>query len=173
MTLPVVHLLRDDDLEKFNYRHVEIDGILSNIELYVFAGQRGYHALSPMLLSNGNYMLVNKGIISEKKERAIKIKKVVAGGVLNCDSSRGKNWFIKNDIAANTWFTFNIEEISDELGIKLEKCVLWQEGFGNKLSIQPMKHLEYAITWFALSLIWLIMCIVYYRQNYNSSHLQK
>ncbi|MDG7052347.1 MAG: SURF1 family protein [Wolbachia endosymbiont of Alcedoecus sp.] len=165
MNLPVVYLLPDNDLAKFNYRHIKIDGILSDIELYVFAGQRGYHVLSPMLLTNGHYMLVNKGIVREKKEEA-KIEKIAASGVLYCDSSKSKSWLIKNDTALNTWFTLSTEEISNELGIKLEQCVLWQKGFSNKLTIQPMKHLEYAITWFALSLIW---CVVYYRQNKHHS----
>ncbi len=86
MNLPIIHLLISDDLEKFNYRHVKIDGVLSNVELYVFAGQHGYYILSPMLLTTGNYMLINKGITSEKKEREVKVKKVVTEGVLYCDS---------------------------------------------------------------------------------------
>lgn len=161
MGLPVVHLLPSDDLAQFNYRHVKIDGILSDIELYVFAGQHGYHVLSPMLLATGYYMLVNKGIVKEKKEEKTRIEKVTADGILYCGSS--KNWLIKNDVASNTWFTLNTEEISNELGIKLEKCMLWQQGFSGKSTIQPIKHLEYAITWFALSLIWLIMYVSYYR----------
>lgn len=157
MSLPVIHLLTNDNPEEFSYRHIKIDGILNNVELYVFAGQHGYHVLSPILLTNGNYMLVNKGIISEKKERALEVKKTVIEGVLYCDQK--KNWFIKNDVSSNTWFTFNTKEISNELGIKLEKCILWQDGFNNKLAIQPMKHLEYAVTWFFLALVWLIMYI--------------
>ncbi|MGL9717602.1 MAG: SURF1 family protein [Wolbachia sp.] len=166
MNLPVVYLLSNNDLAKFNYRHVKVDGILSDIELYVFAGQRGYHVLSPMLLTNGHYMLVNKGIVREKKKEKAKIEKIAASGVLYCDSNKSKSWLIKNDTALNTWFTLSTEEISNELGIKLEQCMLWQKGFSNKLTIQPMKHLEYAITWFALSLIW---CVVYYRQNKRHS----
>jgi surfeit locus 1 family protein len=169
MNLPVVYLLPDDDLAKFNYRHVKIDGILSDIELYVFAGQRGYHVLSPMLLTTGHCMLVNKGIVREKKKEKAKIGKIAASGVLYCDSSKSKSWLIKNDTALNTWFTLSTDEISNELGIKLEQCMLWQKGFSNKLTIQPMKHLEYAITWFALSLIWLTICVVYYRQNKRHS----
>ncbi|MDR0288909.1 MAG: SURF1 family protein [Rickettsiales bacterium] len=166
MNLPAVYLLPDDDLAKFNYRHVKVDGILSDIELYVFAGQRGYHVLSPMLLTTGHYMLVNKGIVREKKGEKAKIEKIAASGVLYCDSSKSKSWLIKNDTALNTWFTLSTEEISNEFGIKLEQCMLWQKGFSNKLTIQPMKHLKYAITWFALSLIW---CAVYYKQNKRHS----
>lgn len=165
MNLPAVHLLSSDSYEKFNYKHVKIDGVLSNIELYVFAGQRGYYVLSPMLLTNGHYMLVNKGIVNEKKEEKLKIEKITAGGFLYCDSNKSKNWFIKNDIATNTWFTFNTQEISDELGIKLDKCILWQDNFTDKITIQPMKHLEYAITWLALSLIWFVMCVIYYKSK--------
>ncbi len=165
MSLPIVHLSRDNDLEEFNYRHVKIDGMLSNIELYVFAGQRGYHVLSPMLLSSGNYMLVNKGTVTTKKERATKVEKVIAGGTLYCDSNKSKNWFIKNDTSSNMWFTLNTEEISNELSIRLEKCILWQDDFSGKLVIEPLKHLEYAITWFSLCLILSIMCVVYYRQS--------
>lgn len=165
MSLPVVHLLPNDDFVKFNYRHVKVDGILSDIELYVFAGQRGYYVLSPMLVADGHYILVNKGITRKKREERAKIKKVAANGVLYCDSSKSKNWLIKNDIALNTWFTLNTEEISNELGVELGKCILWQKGFNGKLTIQPMKHLEYAITWFALSLIWAIICIAYHRQS--------
>lgn len=165
MNLPAVHLLSSDSYEKFNYRHVKIDGVLSNIELYVFAGQRGYYVLSPMLLTNGHYMLVNKGIVNEKKAEKLKIEKITAGGFLYCDSNKSKNWFIKNDIATNTWFTFNTQEISDELGIRLDKCILWQDNFTDKIAIQPMKHLEYTITWFALSLIWFVMCVIYYKSK--------
>ncbi|MDN5248317.1 MAG: SURF1 family protein [Wolbachia endosymbiont of Tyrophagus putrescentiae] len=167
MNLPSVCPLPSDNLEKFNYKRVKIDGILSNIELYVFAGQRGYHVLSPMLLATGSYMLVNKGIIDHKKEREPKIEKVVIEGILYCDNK--KNWFVGNDAVSNTWFTFNAEEISKELGIGLEKCILWQNDFDNRLTIQPMRHLEYAITWFLLSVIWLVMFIVFYRRNSNSS----
>ncbi len=75
MNLPVVHLLFSENLTKFNYRHIEIDGVLSDIDLYVFAGQRSYHVLSPMLLTTGHYMLVNKGMINEKKKEKQKSKK--------------------------------------------------------------------------------------------------
>ncbi|WP_025263984.1 SURF1 family protein [Wolbachia endosymbiont of Onchocerca volvulus] len=165
MNLPVVHLLFSENLTKFNYRHIEIDGVLSDIDLYVFAGQRSYHVLSPMLLTTGHYMLVNKGMINERKKEKTKIEKVTVSGVLYCDSSKSKSWLIKNDTALNIWFTLNTEEISNELGIKLEKCMLWQKGFGDKLTIQPIKHLEYAVTWFVLFLVWLIICIVYYGQS--------
>lgn len=154
MNLPTAQISFNNSLEDFNYRHIAIDGILSNIELYVFAGQRGYYVLSPMLLADGHYMLVNKGIVSKKRTEEVKITKVTANGILYCDGN--KNWFIKNDIDANTWFTLSAEEISNELGIELNKCILWQEGFD---TIKPMKHLEYAITWFALSLIWLVMYV--------------
>ncbi|NSM56673.1 SURF1 family protein [Wolbachia endosymbiont of Atemnus politus] len=169
MSLPVVYLLPNDDLANFNYRHVKIDGILSDIELYVFAGQRGYHVLSPMLLTTGHYMLVNKGMIKERKGEKTKIEKVAVSGILYCDGSKSRSWLIKNDTALNTWFTLSTEEISNELGIELGKCMLWQKDFGNKLTIQPMKHLEYTVTWFALSLIWLIIYVVYYRQNKHHS----
>ncbi|QKX01398.1 SURF1 family protein [Wolbachia endosymbiont of Cruorifilaria tuberocauda] len=165
MSLPVVYLLSSEDLTEFNYRHVKIGGILSNIELYVFAGQRGYYVLSPMLLTTGHYMLVNKGVIKEKKKEMPKVGKVSVSGILHCDSSKSKGWLIKNDTTLNTWFTLSPEEISDELGIKFEKCMLWQKDFGYRLTIQPVKHLEYAVTWFSLLLIWLIVYIAYYRQN--------
>ncbi|OEY86646.1 hypothetical protein BIY23_03025 [Wolbachia pipientis] len=153
--LPPTHLSQTDNLEKFNYKRVEIDGILSNIELYVFAGKRGYYALSPMLLANGKYMLVNKYITKKKEVKQKEIIKTTLDGILDCNNN--KNWFIKNNPSENTWFTLNTREISNELGIKLEKCILWKEF--NKLSIQPMKHLEYAITWFVLALIWLVIGI--------------
>lgn len=161
MNLPAAHILPNDSFEEFNYRHVKIDGVLSNVELYVFAGLRGYYALSPMLLANGHYMLVNKGKVNEKKAEELKIEKITADGFLYCDNTKAKSWLIKNDPAANTWFTFNTQEISNEFGIKLDKCVLWEDNF--KLAIQPAKHLEYAITWFSLCLVWFIMCVIYYK----------
>ncbi len=153
MSLPAIHLSPNDNIEKFNYKHVEIDGILSNIELYVFAGKRGYYALSPMFLATGNYMLVNKGITKKKGIEQAELTKTTIDGVLMCNHN--KNWFIKNNPVENTWFTFNTREMSNELGVKLEKCILWKEF--QKLSIQPIKHLGYAITWFVIALIWLVI----------------
>ncbi|MCV3769725.1 MAG: SURF1 family protein, partial [Wolbachia pipientis] len=142
MSLPVVHLLFNDDFAKFNYRRVKIDGILSDMELYVFVGRHGYYILSPMILTTGYYMLVNEGIVKERKKKRTRSERVVVNGILYCDNVKGKGWLIKNDAALNMWFTLSIEEISDELGIKLEKCMLWQEDFSNKLTMQPVKHLE-------------------------------
>ncbi|MDG7056448.1 MAG: SURF1 family protein [Wolbachia endosymbiont of Meromenopon meropis] len=167
LNLPVVHLLHNEDLARFNYRNIKVDGILSNIELYVFAGQKGYYVLDFMLLSNGHYMLVNKGITKEKKKTEVRIRKIAVSGVLYCDSCKRKSWIVKNDVDLNTWFTLSAEQISDELGIKLERCILWQENFDNTLlSIQPMKHLEYAITWFILSLVW---CVIYCKHKQDNA----
>uniref|UniRef100_A0A1B0B5P6 SURF1-like protein n=1 Tax=Glossina palpalis gambiensis TaxID=67801 RepID=A0A1B0B5P6_9MUSC len=129
MNLSVVHLLPNNDLEKFNYRHLKIGAILNSVEPYVFAGQHGYHELSPMMLTTGRYMLVNKGIVREKKEKKLKIEKVVADGCLYCDSNKSKNLFIKNDTASNTWFTLSTEEIFNELAreVYIVAGQFWQQ----------------------------------------------
>lgn len=153
---PPIYVHSHDNLIKFNYRKVELEGVLSGIDLKVFAGQHGYYSLSPMLIASGNYMLINRGIAQEKT----KIEKVTINGILHCNNA--KNWFIKSDSTTNMWFTFNTQEISDELGIKLEKCVLWCDNFN---IIKPTKHLEYSATWLSLAIIWLIGCIFYYRKH--------
>ncbi|UWI83263.1 SURF1 family protein [Wolbachia endosymbiont of Howardula sp.] len=166
MNLPDIYLLDSCNLNELNYRRVILSGIISNIELYVFAGQKGYHILSPMLLSDGHYLLINKGIFQEKTDSIPQIKKIDINGVLYCDSDKSKIWFIKNDISANIWFTFNINEISNELGIILDKCILWHSNSEvETIIIKQMKHLEYAITWFLLALLWMIMCVIYYFKN--------
>ncbi|WFW29881.1 MAG: SURF1 family protein [Wolbachia endosymbiont of Menacanthus eurysternus] len=173
MNLPGIYLFSDNnDLMEFNYRNIKIDGILSNIQLYVFASSRGYYVLLPMLLTNGHYILVNKGIVKDKEEEnKTKVKRVIISGVLYCDGSNNKDWLVKNDIVSNTWFTLSTKKISNELGIKLEQCMLWEKDFGNS-SLQPIKHLEYAITWFALSLIWCIVCFTTKEEVHNSKRIR-
>lgn len=81
-----------------NFLLVKIDKILSNSELYIFAGQRGYHMLSPILLITRHYMHVNRGRVEGKKAEKANIDKIVAKGVLYYDNSNKiKIYWIKNN----------------------------------------------------------------------------
>lgn len=172
MDMPAIKI-EGKTIDDFAYRKVVIEGILSSIDLYVFAGINSYYVLTPMLLSSGEYVLINKGLTDKKqKEKSVKPKKVVINGILYCDSNRGINKLIKNKGKDNVWPWLDAQSISKDMGAIFNPCVVW---VADKLSddvvpaVLPTPrnyHMQYMITWYALALIWLIVCYAKSKSNF-------
>ena len=82
----------------------------------------------------------------------------------------------KNNILNNEWYTYNLEEISNFFSSSLNRIFFIKKLNQNKESFLISStqehqfrnnHLQYAITWFCMSLAFLIMFIVYVKNNKN------
>ncbi|AAZ68900.1 SURF1 family protein [Ehrlichia canis] len=165
--------LKSHDIIKQNYRHVSVNGVFdNNYRFFVFAKTLGYYLLQPFHLSDGRYILVNKGTVLNKEDKfeLSSTNLLNIQGILSCDSNKKIGWFVKNDVDANIWFWFDIESMMKQINIPLENCIIWSDNTfdGIKPNI-PLKvrndHLEYIITWYLLALIWLVgyMYLCYYK----------
>lgn len=171
MDMPATEV-ESKSINTFAYRKVVIGGILSNINLYVFAGMNSYYVLTPMLLSSGEYILVNKGLSDKKQEEIdVKPKKVIISGMLYCDSYKSINKLIKNKDKDNVWPWLDAQSISKDMGATFSLCVVWAIDKLND-NISPVTlpkprnyHMQYMITWYTLAFIWLVVCYIKNHKN--------
>ena len=167
------------DLRNFKFKNVYLEGIFIN-EKSMFLGPRvnkdqvGYHLITPFLLNDNRYILVNRGwlkkiikIKEQKKEYLIK-------GILK--ESDIKNIFTpKNNMEENLWFYISTKQMSEFSKIKLVDNIfvdLIKSNSNDKLTIINSSipkivnnHLQYAITWAILGLLFLVMNYIYSKRH--------
>ena len=167
------------DLRNFKFKNVYLEGIFIN-EKSMFLGPRvnkdqvGYHLITPFLFNDNRYILVNRGwlkkiikIKEQKKEYLIK-------GILK--ESDIKNIFTpKNNMEENLWFYISTKQMSEFSGIKLVDNIfvdLIGSNPNDKFTIINSSipkivnnHLQYAITWAILGLLFLVMNYIYSKRH--------
>ena len=83
----------------------------------------------------------------------------------------------KNNITANEWYTYNLTEIGDYLGIKInQKYFIKNMSSPAETFLIPSKlkptfrnnHLQYAITWFLMSFAFFVLFLVYLKKKMTS-----
>ena len=163
------------DLRNFKFKNVYLEGIFIN-EKSMFLGPRvnkdqvGYHLISPFLLKDGRYILTNRGWLKEIIKIKEQKKEYLIKGILK--ESDIKNIFTpKNNMEKNLWFYISTKQMSEFSEIKLVDNIfvdLIESNPSDKLTIINSSipkivnnHLQYAITWAILGLLFLVMNYIY------------
>ena len=167
------------DLRNFKFKNVYLEGTFIN-EKSMFLGPRvnkdqvGYHLITPFLLKDGRFILINRGWLKE----IIKIKEqkemYLIKGILK--ESDIKNIFTpKNNIKENLWFYISTKQMSEFSAIKLVDNIfvdLIESNPKDKFTIINSSmskivnnHLQYAITWAILGLLFLVMNYIYSKRQ--------
>ena len=163
------------DLRNFKFKNVYLEGIFIN-EKSMFLGPRvnkdqvGYHLISPFLLKDGRYILTNRGWLKEIIKIKEQKKEYLIKGILK--ESDIKNVFTpKNNMEKNLWFYISTKQMSEFSEIKLVDNIfvdLIESNPSDKLTIINSSipkivnnHLQYAITWAILGLLFLVMNYIY------------
>ena len=80
----------------------------------------------------------------------------------------------KNNFITNEWYTYNLQEVEDYLGIIINKkyFIKSMSNTGEPLIIPSElipnfrnNHLQYAITWFVMSFAFFVLFLVYLKKN--------
>ena len=167
------------DLNNFKFKKVYLEGYFLG-EKSMFLGPRvnkdqvGYHLITPFLLKDNRYILINRGWIKEKIKINNQKKEYVIKGILK--ESDIKNIFTpKNNMEENLWFYISTNQMSQFSGLKLADNIfldLIESSPNDKISAinssMPKfsnNHLQYAITWIILGLIFLVMNYIYNKNN--------
>ena len=165
----------DKDLHAdLDYDPVTVFGTFQNEHnFYLFSisltGQGGYHVLTPFLLTDGRYMLVDRGWIPYARKQNADFSQPTAplsiGGFL-----RQPEHFLmqsKNDPAHNDWYWIDLPAMAQSAGIPaFEPYILeindapnpggYPVGGQTRVTL-PNNHLSYAVTWFGMIPVLLVI----------------
>ena len=167
------------DLRNFKFKNVYLEGTFIN-EKSMFLGPRvnkdqvGYHLITPFLLKDGRYILTNRGWLKEIIRIREPNKEYLIKGILK--ESDIKNIFTpENNMEKNLWFYISTDEMSKFAGLRLEDNIfvdLIGSNPNHKLTIINSStpkivnnHLQYAITWAILGLLFLVMNYIYSKRH--------
>lgn len=160
------------DAGQFEFRRVQVTGRFANDrELYVYrpslaGGDAGYHVVTPLLRDGAPSVLVDRGWVPvDRKDPATRGAGEPSGAVtVTGFVRRGEppSWLTpNNDPARNSWFWFDLAAMSKATGIEppatfyLEADATPNPGGlpvgGQTVIALPSPHLNYAITWFSLA----------------------
>lgn len=162
---------------QLNYTRVEFEGELTQTEAHVLTSIKfkgpGYRILKEVWW-NGKNFLVDLGFVPESQKNAKRpIGTIrVIGNILNPDDYDEK-FTPDPDLEKNIWFARFMPMLAQELGVTpflvvaetvehLEdgKWVPYAAVTPLPVSVNiPNDHLQYAITWFSLALVWFGMTV--------------
>ena len=167
------------------FRRVRVAGRFRHEkEMYLaarsFRGNAGYHVLTPLVLDGGRTILVNRGWIPlDRKSPASRAPgnragEVAVEGYLRAES--GPGWFTpENEPAKNFWFFVDLAAMAKAHGIaNLEPFYIeagpaenpggFPVGGVTRFEI-PNDHLQYAITWYSMAIIGIVIYLLYHRRR--------
>lgn len=164
------------DTEGLEYRNVALTGTFLNDKAFRMMicphqGESGYCVITPFSLEDdGRVILVNRGFSSRGKETRLEGVQTVAGVIR---PNRHKRYFSPaNNAEKNAWFYEDFAEMGAAAGVELTPIVVEAVGVEDK-GVYPIPsngkfslrndHLNYAITWFSLAIIAIVMFGFYQR----------
>jgi surfeit locus 1 family protein len=157
--------------ERDRYQPVALIGEIGADELLVLVSQKrigaGYRVISPYTLNDGRRILLDRGITPVAQRGANRNRTgetVEVQGNLHWPEDRTSST-PDNDIAGNTWFARDVDQMADALGTEplmvIARNMSPPDPGVTPLPVDtsgiPNDHLQYAITWYSLALVWMIM----------------
>lgn len=165
------------------YRRVTVRGRFDHAnEVYLFTkpegGAAGYNVITPLIRDTGPPVLVERGFVPQDRLRpGTRAQGQVTGEVeitgLLRSSQEGTVFTPPPDREGRIWYARDIEAMADAAGIPGAVRVIVAAEAGAtppgglpKGGMTPLKfvnrHLEYALTWFALALVLVVIYGVYH-----------
>lgn len=175
-------------LDALEYRPIEVAGrYLNDRELHVLArtrdGEVGQHVVTPFRLDDGRTLLIDRGWVPRGAvEPAGRQDGLLQGettqvGLLRRGGWQGSDWLRPvNKPEANQWLWLDLPAMAEAAG--LERPVTgfylsalpdqhpgrWPEGGRTRVQLRN-DHLEYALTWFSLAVVLLVVFLVWRRRR--------
>ena len=176
-TMPILGSL-PQELDGLEYRRVMLTGTYLNDKSLHMVGRpqgegQGFYIVTPFQLEDdGRIIIVNRGFSPPGKESKPKGLQTLTGIIR---PARLKRTFSpENQPAKNVWFYEDMGAMSEATGVTLTPLIV--EAVGEKAKdVYPVPHdgnislrndhFNYAITWFSLAIIGLVMFGFYQRKN--------
>lgn len=162
--------------ERDKYLRVAVSGTVDGRELHVLTSQMpwgpGFRVIAPLTDAAGRMMLVDLGYVPEAaKDAATRPPRPVdvVGALYWPEETDG--FTPEPDRAANIWFARDVPAMAEALGTAPLLIIAERHGGGDwpkplRLGVNlPNDHLQYAMTWLALALIWAVMSVMLVRRE--------
>lgn len=170
ISAPPVAVPAAPDPEADKYLPVATEGVLSGPELHVLVGAKqlgaGYRLIQPLLTDGGRRIMVDRGLIPlEAKEAERERGPVRVIGNLHWPDEINSST-PERDEGRRIWFARDVPAMAAALNTEPVLLVVREQlaGPGGDITALPVdtasisnNHLQYAITWFSLAAIWLVM----------------
>jgi surfeit locus 1 family protein len=154
------------------YRPVTVTGALGGEEIHVLTSVKdvgpGYRVISVLTSGDRRVMVDLSFVPQEAKNESRLAENLTVTGNLHWPSEVD-GWTPAPDLAANIWFARDVPAMAAQLQAEPFLIVardLSVAGSGSGLDVTPLPidsaaisndHLNYAITWFSLALVWAVM----------------
>ena len=181
---PLAALPDKFDRAQHEFRKVRVTGrFLHDKEMYLaarsFRGNAGYHVITPLAAFPG-HVLVDRGWIPlarkspESRKPGNPEGEVAVEGYLRAET--GPGWFTPdNEPGKNFWFFVDIAAMAKAHGIVSVEPFYLEAGpaenpggfpVGGQTRFEiPNDHLQYAITWYAMAIIGIVIYLLYHRRR--------
>jgi surfeit locus 1 family protein len=184
-----------DEARGLEFHHIVAEGVFRNDkELYLAAssdsGDAGYQVVTPLVMSDGRTMFVNRGFVpSQLKDPAKRAAGELVGtqrvvGLLRLPSPTKPSFFLPdNRPDLNLWFWVDLPAMAKAAGVADPVPFYvdadnspnpggWPKGGITRLDL-PNDHLQYAITWFSLAVALIVIYVLYHRRDASSENEQQ
>ncbi|MDK3073283.1 SURF1 family protein [Sedimentitalea sp. JM2-8] len=154
------------DPARDKYLPVRVSGEIEPGELHVLVSVKqvgaGYRVIAPLLTGDGRRILLDRGFVAaSRKADPRRTGPVTVIGNLHWPDDRTGST-PENDVAGNIWFARDIAQMAEALD-SLPVLLISREEVPAEPSVRPLPvdtvgiandHLQYAVTWYSLALIW-------------------
>jgi surfeit locus 1 family protein len=171
-----------------DYERVTVEGhFLHDREFHVLArplagDELGYRILTPFAVEGGGTVIVNRGFVpSDHRSASTRLDGQIQGptsvtGIVRFPHAPGLSWFIpENRPDENLWLWPDLPRMAAVGGLgTVAPFVIDADATPNpgglpiggqtQLDI-PNDHLQYAITWYLLALVLIVMFVIYHRRR--------
>ena len=158
------------------YLPVTLDGRLEDGALYVLVSAKlrgaGWRVISAFQTDDGRRVLLDRGFLPvDRKDAAMTHGPARVLGNLHWPDDRNAST-PENDVAGNTWFARDIAAMAEALDTEpLLVVVRAMDPADPQIDPMPVDtsgipndHLQYAITWYSLGIVWLLMTGLWMRR---------
>lgn len=153
--------------EADQYQRVQAEGVVGPGELHVYTtapGQGvGYRVIAPFRLADGRPILLDRGFVPiGEKEAARRVGPLSVEGSLAWPRETDR-FTSPPDREKNIWFARDVPLMAEALGtLPVMLVVSASDDPGQPLPMPvtvniPNNHLQYAVTWFGLAVVWAMM----------------
>ncbi|RMD89655.1 MAG: SURF1 family protein [Alphaproteobacteria bacterium] len=172
---PVTLPARIAEPQDWRYRRVTVSGHFDHAHEMLIAAGRGWQVITPLLRDGAPAVFVVRGFVPEaKRSPDARPEGQISGGatvtgIVRLAPSR-KGWFTPENVpAAGRWYWRDLDAMARAAGLGEVLPVFveaeasapggWPQGGVTRLDI-PNHHLQYALTWYALALVLLVIYIL-------------
>ena len=155
-----------------NYKMVKIRGSLEPISIFILTPVKGsgagFRVISPFKLKDGGKILVDRGVIKEKDKPRLATsgQQRLVLGYLSWPNET--DYFTPEpNFARNIWFSRDLKKMASFLKTEPLLVVATENRLDPSIKMQdptydiPNNHLQYAITWFMMSILWFGMSVYF------------